>query len=384
MTSLRTRMFELKAQATLAAMRGVLSGLDLTGISRLLAPRTRGRGVIFTLHSVDPAPPARFDPNGILRVSPGFLEQAIQVTRAEGYDIVSLDEAARRLAAPAQAGERPFACFTFDDGYRDNRDHAYPIFKRHGVPMAIYVPAAYLDGAGDLWWLVLEKAIAAAPCIDIEIAGHRFQFETRSPDEKTVAFAKVYWALRALPEREMRAKVGEIAQAAGYDAAGLCRELVMTWDEVRALAADPLVTIAAHTVNHLAVAKLPAEEARCEIAESVRRVEAELGRPCRHFSFPYGDATSAGPRDFEIARSLGLSTAVTTHKDVIDSVTGDLCGLPRVSLNGNFQEARYVRVFLSGAPFALVRLAKRVKALMRGRSPNPGAAAGHTLANRPA
>lgn len=371
-------------EAKVAAMRAVLTGLDVTGLARLLGPRTRGRGVIFTLHSVDPAMPPRFDPNGILRVTPEFLEQAIKVTRAEGYDIVSLDEAARRLAAAPVAGERPFACFTFDDGYRDNRDYAYPIFKRHGVPMAIYVPAAYLDGEGDLWWLVLEKAIAAAPRIDVDVAGVRFQFETRTAAEKTVAFHKVYWALRALPEREMRAKVRAIADAAGYDAAGLCRDLVMTWDEVRALAADPLVTIAAHTVNHLAVAKLPADEARDEIADSVRRVERELGRPCRHFSFPYGDATSAGPRDFEIVRSLGLATAVTTHKDVIDGVAADLCGLPRVSLNGNFQKARFVRVFLSGVPFALVRLAKGVKARLRGRCAHPDAATGHVIADRPA
>jgi len=383
MTSARVQVAQFIGWGKVALMRGVLTGLDVTGLARLMAPRTRGRGVTFTLHSVDPAMPPHFDPNGILRVTPEFLEQAIAVTRAEGYDIVSLDEAARRLAAAPGATDRPFACFTFDDGYRDNRDHAYPVFKRHGVPMAIYVPAAYLDGAGDLWWLVLEKAIAAAPRLDIDVAGERFRFETATADEKTVAFHKVYWALRALPEREMRAKVQEIANNAGYDAAHLCRELVMTWDEVRALAADPLVTIAAHTVNHLAIAKLPAEEARHEIAESVRRVESELGRACRHFSFPYGDATSAGARDFEIARSLGLATAVTTHKDVIDA-DADLCGLPRISLNGNFQKARYVRVFLSGAPFALVRFAKRLKAAVRGRGAGLQSGQARPLAGRTA
>mgnify|MGYP000933826638 CR=1 FL=1 len=374
MTSLRTRAAAVIGSAKILAMQAVLSGLHASGLARRLAPRTRGRGVIFTLHSVDPARPRAFDPNGILRVTPDFLEQAIKVALEEGYEIVSLDEAACRLQAPPVAGERPFACFTFDDGYRDNRDFAYPIFKRYGVPMAIYVPSAYLDGDGDLWWLVLEEAVKRASRIEVEIAGAAYAFVTQTAAEKTVAFHKVYWALRRLPEREMRAKVQEIAAAAGFDAAGLCRDLVMSWDEVRALAQDPLVTIAAHTVNHLAIAKLPADEARREIAESVRRVKEELGQPCRHFSFPYGDATSAGARDFEIARSLGLVTAVTTHKDVIQAGDHDLCGLPRVSLNGNFQKSRYVRVFLSGAPFALVRLLKQVKARLKGqpqRQPAP-------------
>ncbi len=360
-------------------MRAALSALHYSGLARALA--SRGRGVIFTLHSVDPAYPPAFDPNGILRVTPDFLEQAITTTLAHGYDIVSLDEAARRVASPVE--ERPFACFTFDDGYRDNRDYAYPIFKRHGIPMAIYVPSAYLDGQGDLWWLVLENAIRAAKTLDVEVAGARFSFNTGSAIEKSQAFEKVYWALRRLPEREMRAKVAEIAQAAGYDASGLCRELIMTWDEVRELARDPLVTIAAHTTNHMAIAKLPIEEARAEIVESVRRVEAELGRPCRHFSFPYGDATSAGPRDFELAKSLGLVTAVTTHKDVIRAEhAAAFGGLPRVSLNGNFQAARFVSVFLSGVPFAAVAWIKAVRGKLKavlagGRSPSaPGTRAG--------
>jgi len=384
MTSTRIRIAEGIDRLKVALMRGALSGLHYTGAARLFGPRCRGRGVIFTLHSVAPTTPAAFDPNGILRVTPEFLEKAIQTTLAAGYDIVSLDEAARRLKSTSDTGARPFACFTFDDGYRDNRDFAYPIFKRYGVPMAIYVPAAYIDGEGDLWWLVLEHAISAARSIEVQIAGNRFAFETHSPAEKSHAFRKIYWALRALPEREMRAKVREIADKSGYEAAGLCRELVMTWDEVRALAADPLVTIAAHTVNHLAIAKLPADDARWEIAESVRRVEAELGRPCAHFSFPYGDATSAGPRDFEIAQSLGLATAVTTHKDVINGLAPDLCGLPRISLNGNFQKARYVRVFLSGTPFALVRFAKRAKMRLRRPTASSGAAGARTLAGKPA
>jgi peptidoglycan/xylan/chitin deacetylase (PgdA/CDA1 family) len=367
MTSRRVKISEAIDRFKVTAMRGVLSGLHYSGIAGLMAPRTRGRGVIFTLHSVDPASPPKFDPNGILRVTPDFLEKAILETRAAGYDIVSLDEASLRMRTAPVPGERPFACFTFDDGYRDNRDHAYPLFKRLGVPMAIYVPPAYIDGNGDLWWLVLEHAIRAAKRVEVEIAGAQLAFDTQNPTVKSYAFRKIYWALRRLPEREMRAKVQEIAAAAGYDASRLCRDLIMTWDEIRALAADPLVTIAAHTVNHMAVAKLPADEARREIAESVARVAAEIGRPCPHFSFPYGDATSAGPRDFEIARALGLVTAVTTHKDVVARETPDLCGLPRISLNGNFQEPRFVRVFLTGAPFALVAAAKRMRAMLRGR-----------------
>lgn len=354
------------ARCKSGALKTALSVLHCAGADRLAGRRTRGRGVIFTLHSVSPKAPDAFDPNGILRVTPKFLEQAINATRKAGYDIVSLDEAARRIKD--DKGGRPFACFTFDDGYRDNRDYAYPIFKRLGLPFAIYVPTDYPLGLGELWWLTLEAAIAKADAVEVVLDGREHRFATGNAAEKTYAFNKIYWSLRALPEAELRAKVRRIAADAGCDATRLCANEIMTWSEIRALAADPLVTIGAHTRRHLALAKLSAEEARAEVAESVAIIASELGRPCRHFSYPYGDATSAGPRDFAIVAQLGLETAVTTRKGVIgEACATQMTALPRVSLNGDFQKARYVSVFLSGVPFALLGLAAKVRARLRRR-----------------
>jgi peptidoglycan/xylan/chitin deacetylase (PgdA/CDA1 family) len=354
---------------TTALMQAALSGLHYSGLAALLAPLTRGKGVIFTLHSVRPEPPESFEPNRILKITPEFLETAIDTVQKAGYDIVSLDEAVRRMKADGPV--RPFACFTFDDGYRDNREFAYPIFKRRNLPMAIYIPTDYPDGNGELWWLVLEAAIRKAHEIRVVLDGVARTFETRSSDEKHRAFDAIYWSLRRRPESELRAMVRRIAEQAGYDQSTLCRDLIMDWDELRALAADPLVTVGAHTRRHLAVAKLPEEDARAEIADSVARIERELERPCRHFSFPYGDAGSAGARDFDLARSLGLETAVTTQKDILRARYA-LTGLPRVSLNGDFQKARYVAVMMTGVPFLMVEAAKgvrrRIRSLLRPRA----------------
>ena len=134
----------------------------------------------------------------------------------------------------------------------------------------------------------------------------------------------------------------------------------MNWDEIRRLAADPLVTIGAHTRRHYALAKLTLSEARAEIEESVRRIEREIGKPCRHFSYPYGDETSAGQREFDLVKELGLKTAVTTRKGLIHARhAGELTALPRVSLNGDYQKPRYVKVLLSGAPFALFNVMQK-------------------------
>ncbi|WP_072397237.1 polysaccharide deacetylase family protein [Hyphomicrobium sp. CS1GBMeth3] len=367
-------------RTTTALMQSALSAFHYSGLAALLAPFARGKGVIFTLHSVRPEPPQPFEPNRILTVTPAFLEVAIETVRQAGYDIVSLDEAARRMKSGT--AERSFACFTFDDGYRDNRDYAYPVFKRHGLPFAIYVPTAYADGEGELWWLVLEAAIRKANGVRVSLGGKEHTLPAASVDEKYRAFERIYWSLRSGPEAMLRATVHQIAEDAGYDSSTLCRDLIMDWDEIRALAADPLVTIGAHTRRHFAVARLPEDEARAEIAESASRIERELGRPCRHFSFPYGDATSAGPRDFAIARTLGLETAVTTHKHVLRA-DSPMTGLPRISLNGDFQKPRYVSALMTGVPFALRDVAQAALARVRGRGAPQSTDAPATGATRP-
>ena len=66
-----------------------------------------------------------------------------------------------------RSDERRFVCFTFDDGYRDNLEYAYPLFKRRALPLTLYVPTDYPDGTGELWWLALEEIVARADEIEL-------------------------------------------------------------------------------------------------------------------------------------------------------------------------------------------------------------------------
>jgi peptidoglycan/xylan/chitin deacetylase (PgdA/CDA1 family) len=333
-------------------LKAALSAAHFVGADGLLAPFTRGQGVIFMLHQVTPEPVRPFEPNRILKVTPDFLDSVIRQVKQAGFEPIALDDIPERLK-PGYDGP-PFACFTLDDGYKDNAEHAYPVFKRHNVPFTIYVPTDFADGTGDLWWLVLEHVLARSPSVTIQMDGTIRHLPAETVAEKNAAFDTIYWWLRGLPEDRSRYVVSELAQSIGYDPSGLCRSLVMTWDELRELARDPLVTIGGHTRGHYALGKLPIDEARAEILHSQKRIEAEFGRPCRHMSYPYGCSVSAGRREFELAAEAGMLTAVTTRKGLIlQRHARSLTALPRLSLNGDYQDSRYVKVMLSGAPFAV-------------------------------
>ena len=340
-------------------LKSGLSALHYSRADRLLAPAVKPAGAIVTLHQVSPEIAPDFSPNRILRITPYFLEQTIRYVLEAGFEIIALDEVAERLADARE--RRPFICLTLDDGYKDNLQFAYPIFRRYAVPFAIYVPTDYPDGNGELWWLSLEEALRRLDQRTVDMNGAVKTFILDSAKAKSNAFDAIYWWLRGLDETVARGLVAAWCKEAKFDREKLCAKMIMNWDELRTIAADPLATIGAHTRRHFAVSKLAANEARAEIVESMAIISRFTGRPCRHFSFPYGDETAAGERDFLIAKAAGLVTAVTTRKGLIYAHhTSALTALPRMSLNGDYQNLRYLKVLLTGLPFALLDAAQQV------------------------
>jgi peptidoglycan/xylan/chitin deacetylase (PgdA/CDA1 family) len=136
-----------------AVVRLGLETLYFSGAHMLMRPYFGGVGAILTMHHVRPARRDRFQPNRQLEVTPEFLGRVVRKLRRAGVDLISLDEVHRRLTT--RDFTRRFACITFDDGYRDNKQWAYPILKAEGVPFAIYVATSFVDRLGKLWWLAL-------------------------------------------------------------------------------------------------------------------------------------------------------------------------------------------------------------------------------------
>jgi peptidoglycan/xylan/chitin deacetylase (PgdA/CDA1 family) len=333
--------------------------ITASGADRWLTPAARGSGVILMFHHVRPESPREFAPNRLLEITPGFLNIILEVLKQSGFELIALDDLPSRLSAQSDA--RPFAVLTFDDGYRDNVDHARPVLRRHAAPWTLFVATEFADGTGRLWWLELERAVARLDRIHVTLDARSLDLPCRTAAQKRTAFETIYWELRRGPEERLRSVIAELAENAGVKPAGLVQDLCLGWDDLRALADDPHVTIGAHTVTHAMLAKHDDATVRREIATSKSVLEERLGRPVRHFAYPVGDPTSAGPREFRLAREAGFATAVTTRPGhVFPGHAAHLHALPRVSMNGLFQTEAALRSLLSGVPFLIFNRGRRL------------------------
>jgi peptidoglycan/xylan/chitin deacetylase (PgdA/CDA1 family) len=342
-------------------IRAGLEALYLTGAHRLFRPIFAGIGSIFMLHHVRPARTAAFQPNSHLEITPQFLRAVLVHLRSRGIDIITMDEFHRRLT------ERDFsrrsACFTFDDGYRDNRDFALPLMREFDAPFTVYVASDFAQGTGNLWWVALEMAIAKASHVEAPIDGVVTRIDTSTLSAKRSAFERLHDWLRGLPGDDLAREIGALCARHGIDHAAICRDLCMSWDELKPFAGEPLVSIGAHSVTHCNLAQQPDEVASQEMATSRARIESALQRPALHFAYPYGDRHAAGRREFALVKTAGFKTAVTTRPGMIFPESADYpTALPRVSLNGNYQDERILPVLTSGVATAMWNGFRRVDA----------------------
>jgi peptidoglycan/xylan/chitin deacetylase (PgdA/CDA1 family) len=342
-------------------IRAGLEALYFSGAHALMRPILSGVGTVFTLHHVRPAKAGDFQPNRHLEITPDFLRMALHHLRSNEIDIISLDEVHHRLTTRRFA--RRFAAFTFDDGYRDNRDFALPVMREFAAPLTVFVTSDFAEGTGALWWLSLERVIATTSTIDVTIGGNAVHLDTSTASGKQAAFDRLHDWLRGLQDDDLRREMVDLCARHGVDQAAICRELCMSWDELKTFATDPLVTIGAHTISHCNLANQSEAMAIEEVTGSRGRIGQTLQRDVLHLAFPYGDRLAAGAREFALAARLGFKTAATTRPGMIFPELADhLTALPRVSLNGNYQQPRMLPVLTSGAATAMWNGFRRVDA----------------------
>ena len=326
-----------------------LSVISTTKMDRLLRPIAQGAGVVLMFHRIRPYQPKAFEPNRFLEVEPAFFEQVLKLLR-EDFDIISMDELPERLSQ-AKA-KRPFATLTFDDGFRDNIEYAWPILKRHNAPFTIYVVRDYAQGRGHMWWRELEEIIDQADQLNISFEGEVFSLATKTIEQKQAAFKHLAQWVKSNPEPKVRRFLEQICKQAGLDHDQLVQEECAGWDDLKALAKDPLVTIGAHSLSHPRLHSQQLDQVTNEIFESKKIIEEQMGRSIRHFAYPFGDKNSAQTREFQLAQKAGYASAVTTHPGHLFQNHADhLTSLPRLSINGLHQSEKSLRALFSGVPF---------------------------------
>ncbi|HCK80571.1 MAG TPA: hypothetical protein DIC59_03785 [Candidatus Competibacteraceae bacterium] len=335
-------------QAAASGM-GWRSMITALGVDRWVRRLCGGRGAILMLHGLKESETADWQGNPGLTITGRQLTAIVETLRSEGYELVSLDVALERLAAP-RAGPR-FACLTFDDGYRDNYQLLYPLLRQLAAPATIYVTTGFIDGEAPAWWHGIEAVLQHHPTLDMSLADRHYSFSAATTTERDAAFQQACDLLRKAAPAARAKALSQLEQIYQIDFRSIDRERMMTWDMIREMAASGLVEFGAHTVTHPALRDLPQAEARLEMTQSRQRLETQLERAIRHFAYPYGDAPAVDQAVTTLARDCGFASAVLAYGGPLRAGAG-VHALPRIPFGGS-DTAEDLRIRLSGARAAL-------------------------------
>jgi len=292
-----------------------------------------GMATIFMLHRVHPFESNKLSPNENMKVSPEFLDSFIVELKSRGYEFVSLDG----LHEVLQNGEKvkKQIVFTLDDGYRDNYEMAYPIFKKHNVPFAIYITTSFPQNAAVLWWYVLEDIIVSN---DEVVLSDGWRFGCKTESEKIDTFMKIREIILGFEKENFLNSLNELFCKYKIDWSSKNKELCMSWEQIVELSKDELCTIAGHTKNHYALNQLSTAEAVSEIIEADKLIEEKIGKKIEHFAYPFGSRNEIGQREFDIVKGLWFKTTTTTRVGTIyEEHKNYLECLPRIMLTEGFE-----------------------------------------------
>ena len=184
-----------------------------------------GVGSILMFHRVYPevADP-RLQGNSGLEVTPEYLEKLIIYFSSKGYEFLSLDDVYKRLRE--RNFKNKFLAFTFDDGYADNYEFAFPILKKHGIPSTIYLSTNYPDHEIGPWWCSLEELLLKNDSLKFDLEKISYKFKTGTLPEKEDAFTNIRYLLMAGRGENPASRINEFFSIFNMDPTKLAKELI--------------------------------------------------------------------------------------------------------------------------------------------------------------
>jgi len=288
--------------------------------------------------------------NKYLQVTQDSLEDVLKYFISNNIDIVTLDECYNRIINKGKV--KRFVAFTFDDGYADNLINALPVFEKYNAPFALFLATGFPDHTIVLWWYLLENLVLNSNRIQFKDGDKNYSYSTVTMNEKKDAFWKIRRYIVESNEDNLLYRLQNIFNKNEDEMLDLTKKLALSWDQVIELSNHPLVTIGAHTVNHLALSKLTEDRVIKEINDSIKIIENKTKKTVGHLAYPIGSSSAASIREFNITEHCNLKMAFTGKDgNIFKHHANHLYSLPRIGVDET-RGITFIDLYINGfTPF---------------------------------
>lgn len=289
-------------------------------------PSSYGLRIVLTYHRVLAAPPDGLHDYGMYVTEKTLRTNIEQLSRV--FKVVPLGELVRDEASVN------CCAITLDDGWRDNYENAFPVFKKLGVSPTIFLPTRLVGTPGSFWFQDVFRL--ADRCAKEDKAARFFEFfQTRVPDFgggplDAPTVKRLVEAMKRLEPRAASCIAHEGYE--GLDAVKAPERELLDWEEVLQMARGG-VQFGSHGKTHAILPTLDREFKADEVFGSLRDLEERgLSSGETYLSYPNGDYDD---ETVTMAREAGYRGAVSTR-------FGTMSGRPAAFEMGRISMHEYV------------------------------------------
>jgi peptidoglycan/xylan/chitin deacetylase (PgdA/CDA1 family) len=231
-------------------------------------------------------------------------------------DLIAPEAIMERAQRPTR--RRPAVLITFDDGYRDYHDRAYPVLKQLGIPALVFLATSFVDHGGMIWTEEVQAAALATRLPRVSLPWSN-EPPVELPDEgaRAALGARARAHLKTLPDADRQAAVQALFAALGTPPTR--ERQMLNWDEVRRTM--DLTRYGGHTHTHPILSRIDRDAAEREIRTCRDRITAETGRAPTLFAYPNGTAADFTAETKDILRQSGFQIAFSTIEGIAGADT---------------------------------------------------------------
>jgi peptidoglycan/xylan/chitin deacetylase (PgdA/CDA1 family) len=267
--------------------------------------------LVLTYHRIGNRDDDPFD-SDVFSASGDQLNEQISYLKRH-VSLVTLEEAVAFV--DGTINEKTRRCrvlITFDDGYLDNYEVAFPILRSHGVQGVFFLTTGLLGSCDVPWWDHIAYLM--------KTAGQR-RFCLRYPAELVVDFdkngmAKSLQDVLSLYKRPENTDPTRFIcdlreEVKGSDLPEAMRRF-LNWNEAREMASGGMA-IGSHTHSHHVLSQLRPDQQRQELAQSRALLSAQLGMEVDALAYPVGAASSFSDQTQQLAQEVGYRAAFSFY-----------------------------------------------------------------------
>ncbi len=206
------------------------------------------------------------------------------------------------------------AVITFDDGYQNNYDIAFPLLKELNIPATIFLTTGFINTAKTHWSCRINETLAKTKYKEISWKKCTYRLDTAK--DKTVASLSIRNDLKQLTHRKIESEVKQVIEILGEkptlytDKHSPFRMLDI--QSIKKMQQSGLITFGAHTHSHPILNLLNRTDQFKQISRSLKNVEEFTGERCKIFSYPNGRKEDYSKETVELLKQCGVKLAVTT------------------------------------------------------------------------